>query len=124
MEKNNPCLTCGACCAYFRVSFYWVEADDATPGGVPVHLTRKISEHRRAMISAGGEGHRCISLEGVVGREVMCAIHPGRPSPCRDFEASWVNGVRNGRCDMARAFWGLRPLSPDDFGEDHHDANP
>ncbi|RBC12798.1 YkgJ family cysteine cluster protein, partial [Xanthomonas oryzae pv. oryzae] len=19
----HPCLTCGACCAYFRVSFHW-----------------------------------------------------------------------------------------------------
>ncbi|RBD09468.1 YkgJ family cysteine cluster protein, partial [Xanthomonas oryzae pv. oryzae] len=25
----HPCLTCGACCAYFRVSFHWSEADPA-----------------------------------------------------------------------------------------------
>ena len=23
----NPCITCGACCAYFRASFYWTEAE-------------------------------------------------------------------------------------------------
>ncbi|HCB0868544.1 TPA: YkgJ family cysteine cluster protein, partial [Klebsiella pneumoniae] len=23
MSEINPCMTCGACCAYFRVSFYW-----------------------------------------------------------------------------------------------------
>ncbi|MEA7465220.1 YkgJ family cysteine cluster protein, partial [Salmonella enterica subsp. enterica serovar Lubbock] len=23
MSVLNPCMTCGACCAYFRVSFYW-----------------------------------------------------------------------------------------------------
>ena len=23
----HPCLTCGACCAHFRVSFHWSEAD-------------------------------------------------------------------------------------------------
>ncbi|MDR8357619.1 YkgJ family cysteine cluster protein, partial [Acinetobacter baumannii] len=22
MSEINPCMTCGACCAYFRVSFY------------------------------------------------------------------------------------------------------
>ncbi|HAO2094658.1 TPA: YkgJ family cysteine cluster protein, partial [Escherichia coli] len=23
MNNPNPCMTCGACCAFFRVSFYW-----------------------------------------------------------------------------------------------------
>ncbi|MLR39642.1 YkgJ family cysteine cluster protein, partial [Salmonella enterica subsp. enterica] len=27
MSVLNPCMTCGACCAYFRVSFYWAEGD-------------------------------------------------------------------------------------------------
>ncbi|WP_142908916.1 CxxCxxCC domain-containing protein, partial [Klebsiella pneumoniae] len=27
MSNLNPCMTCGACCAFFRVSFYWAEAD-------------------------------------------------------------------------------------------------
>ncbi|EMK5322830.1 YkgJ family cysteine cluster protein, partial [Escherichia coli] len=26
MSNLNPCMTCGACCAFFRVSFYWAEA--------------------------------------------------------------------------------------------------
>ncbi|EFG2122847.1 YkgJ family cysteine cluster protein, partial [Escherichia coli] len=25
MNNPNPCMTCGACCAFFRVSFYWAE---------------------------------------------------------------------------------------------------
>ncbi|HBP8873638.1 TPA: YkgJ family cysteine cluster protein, partial [Escherichia coli] len=29
MNNPNPCMRCGACCAFFRVSFYWAEADDA-----------------------------------------------------------------------------------------------
>ena len=29
MSDLNPCMTCGACCIFFRVSFYWSEADDA-----------------------------------------------------------------------------------------------
>ncbi|ENO4720751.1 YkgJ family cysteine cluster protein, partial [Escherichia coli] len=42
MSNPNPCMTCGACCAFFRVSFYWAEADDAG-GNVPVSLTEQIS---------------------------------------------------------------------------------
>lgn len=26
-DELHPCLRCGACCAYFRVSFYWREAE-------------------------------------------------------------------------------------------------
>ena len=28
----NPCLSCGACCAFYRASFYWSEAAGVTPG--------------------------------------------------------------------------------------------
>ena len=30
MSNLNPCMTCGACCAFFRVSFYWAEANGET----------------------------------------------------------------------------------------------
>lgn len=42
MSVLNPCMTCGACCAYFRVSFYWAEGDDAS-GRVPASLTESIT---------------------------------------------------------------------------------
>lgn len=42
MSDINPCMTCGACCAYFRVSFYWAEASDGG-GTVPVHLTEPLT---------------------------------------------------------------------------------
>ncbi|EKJ0223351.1 YkgJ family cysteine cluster protein, partial [Escherichia coli] len=29
MSNPNPCMACGACCAFFRVSFYWAKVDDA-----------------------------------------------------------------------------------------------
>ncbi|HQK99172.1 MAG TPA: hypothetical protein PK090_00295 [Smithellaceae bacterium] len=48
-QNTNPCMSCGACCTVFRASFYWAEADDATPGGVPLALTRQITPHRLAM---------------------------------------------------------------------------
>ena len=93
MGKFNPCLACGACCANFRVSFYWGEANDATEGGVPVHLTEKLNDFRRVMLGTNRPEPRCIALKGEIGSEVNCAIYPQRTSTCRDFEASWVNGV-------------------------------
>ena len=47
----HPCLSCGACCAHFRASFYWAEADDQTPGGVPV-ATVAINNAKNAGILA------------------------------------------------------------------------
>ncbi len=39
-HPENPCINCGACCAYFRVSFYWAES---TEGGRqrPYGISRK-----------------------------------------------------------------------------------
>jgi len=111
----HPCLSCGACCAYFRASFYWAEADDATPGGVPVALTRKLNDHRRSMIGMDGTEPRCIALEGDIGRRVHCSIYEHRSSVCRAFEPSWESGRPNERCDKARAAWGLKPLTLEDW---------
>ena len=112
----NPCLSCGACCAIFRVSFYWAEADDVTPGGVPAELTEKMTPHRLMMKGTGGSTPRCVALEGEIGGPIGCSIHPRRPTPCRDFSASYSDGVtRHERCDQARAGHGLPPLTPADW---------
>jgi hypothetical protein len=115
MEKINPCLACGACCANFRVSFYWGEANDVAAGGVPVHLTAKLNDFRRVMLGTNRPAPRCIALKGEIGSAVSCAIYAQRSSPCREFEASWVMGVRNESCDRARTAWGLLPLRPDSW---------
>jgi Fe-S-cluster containining protein len=39
----DPCLTCGACCASFRVSFYWAESDEAAVDSVPAALTCQVA---------------------------------------------------------------------------------
>jgi Fe-S-cluster containining protein len=111
----HPCLRCGACCAHYRTSFYWAEADDATPGGVPVALTEVISPHLRAMRGTTQARPRCVALSGDIGTAVRCDIHPQRPSACRDYTPSYENGVANPRCDAARAAHGLAALTPDDW---------
>ncbi|MDH4321784.1 MAG: YkgJ family cysteine cluster protein [Desulfobulbaceae bacterium] len=115
MQTHNPCLLCGACCAYFRASFYWAETDDVTPGGVPVMLTEELQPWRRVMLGTNQPQPRCIALQGTIGSDVRCTIHPRRASVCRDFPASWEVGVHNERCDRARAAWGLAPLTPNSW---------
>lgn len=112
---RHPCLQCGACCAHFRVSFYWAEADDASQAGVPSALTRPVSRHLRAMLGTDQAQPRCIALKGEVGVSTQCDIYPLRSSTCRDFEASYEYGRPNPHCDSARTRWGLAPLAPQDW---------
>ena len=111
-QPRNPCLECGACCAFFRISFYWSEADPAAGGLTPPELTTKLTPQRTVMRGTERTPPRCVALEGEIGSCVRCTIHPLRPSPCREFETSWADGVRHERCDRARAAHGLPPLEP------------
>jgi hypothetical protein len=111
-QPRNPCLECGACCAFYRASFYWTEGDDAPGGTVPVALTEKMDSFRRMMIGTGGSTPRCVALIGTIGEGVRCSIYDVRAGVCRDFQPSWTDGVHNERCDRARAAWGLPPLEP------------
>lgn len=66
------------------------------------------------MRGTDGKFPRCIALEGSIGQSVRCSIYERRASPCRNFQASWVDGQHNERCDKARAAHGLLPLQPPD----------
>ncbi|STS90034.1 putative ferredoxin [Klebsiella variicola] len=81
MSEINPCMTCGACCAYFRVSFYWAEADDAG-GLVPSALTEPLTPFLRCMSGTNQRQSRCAALSGDIGDAVHCTIYENRPSPC------------------------------------------
>ena len=111
MADTNPCIACGACCACFRVSFYWGETTEAPEGIVPVALTAPISSpHRVAMLGTDQPNPRCIALQGELGKQVACSIYEHRPSPCREFQASGEYGELNRDCDKARSNYGLMPL--------------
>ena len=107
---RHPCLDCGACCASLRVSFYWGETQGDY--AVPEALTVKISPFRAAMRGTEHHPSRCDALLGDVGSPVRCTIYANRPSPCREFRASWENGKVDTRCDEVRAMHGLPPLTP------------
>jgi len=112
-SRSNPCLACGACCAFYRASFYYREADDCTAKGVPAELTEDLNQFRRVMKGTDQKSPRCVALRGEIGRRAHCGIYERRSSVCREFPASYADGVtREERCDKARALHGLAPLAP------------
>lgn len=111
----HPCLSCGACCAHFRVAFHWMESDACTPGGVPAALTRPLDSHRLCMRGTRTAPVRCIALDAEIGERSRCSIYAVRPAPCRQMRASWEDGRHSGQCDRARQAHGLAPLTPADW---------
>ncbi len=116
-NTNHPCQSCGACCASYRVSFYWREAE---PGDsehpVPPNYWQDAGERARILKGTDDKHHpKCIALKGRIGEFVTCEIYHNRPSPCRNFQASYETGAHVPRCDEARAKHGLKPLTKKDF---------
>lgn len=109
---SNPCQQCGACCAYFRVSFYWSEAEPFLGGNVPIELTEPLTPQRVVMRGTQCAPARCTALEGDIGKSVCCTIYPQRPSPCRELEPWGESGQPDEKCSRARAAHGLPPLGP------------
>ncbi|WPP01789.1 YkgJ family cysteine cluster protein [Pseudomonas sp. HR96] len=111
MSQAHPCLSCGACCAHFRVSFYWGEC--VSGGGlVPDERVVQVTPSRVAMLGTESRPSRCISLSGEVGKAVSCSMYAERSSTCREFEAAWEFGQPSESCDKARAAYGLAALEP------------
>lgn len=78
------CQRCGACCAHYRVSFYWAEANDAPGGHVPAELTQPLTPHLRCMQGTSSKTPRCVALQGDIGVNVGCGIYQQRPTVCRE----------------------------------------
>lgn len=77
------CTSCGACCATYRVCFYWAEADALA---IPEELVEPAGRLRLAMRRVEEPSPRCIALEGTVGVRAGCAIYEKRPQICRDVQ--------------------------------------
>lgn len=108
----HPCLTCGACCAHFRVGFHWSESDQHAADGVPSELTEILDGHRLVMKGTWARQPRCVALDAEIGVYSRCSIHPQRPSVCRDVPASWEFGIASAQCDKGRIAHGLPVLTP------------
>ncbi len=109
---THPCLSCGACCATYRVGLHWSETEPVLGGLVPLALTEPLRRHELAMRGTSQANPRCIALDAEIGRRSRCSIHPLRPSACREVSASWEHGQASAQCDRARILHGLPVLTP------------
>ena len=98
---SSPCTHCGACCATYRVSFYWGEAPQL---GLPGSLYEALSAWHACMRGTASAPMRCVAQAGGIGQSVACTVYAQRPSPCRELQAG------DDRCQRARARHGLAAL--------------
>lgn len=108
-NQVSPCLSCGACCSFFRVSFYWAEAGSAE-GQVPEILTHRVNDFYSCMKGTERHKGRCAALIGDIGSQVRCSIYQNRSSTCREFECHSDTLAGNPDCNRARAAHGLPSL--------------
>lgn len=100
---THPCLTCGACCASFRVDFSVYESE-IHGGRVPASLADEINDSICRMRGTDYAQPRCAALTGTVGEKAACGIYEWRPSPCREFAAG------SEACNRVRQRHGLPAL--------------
>jgi len=108
--SDNVCLSCGACCAAFRVSFDRMELDDEG-GAVPARLVDIENDYTCRMRGTDYLKPRCIALGGTVGVKVSCSIYSSRPGPCREFAPHAEHGIFPEACNRARSRHGLAALA-------------
>ena len=99
--SHNPCRQCGACCATFRVSFYWAEAEVLK---LPDNLIENLGPTYSCMAGTNSCAPRCQALAGEIGKEVECTVYAQRPSPCIELQPG------DDKCSRARERHGLPPL--------------
>ncbi len=93
-EPVFDCQRCGACCAVYRVSFYWAEADDAPGGTVPAEMTEAVGPLHRCMRGTAVSPVRCVALQGRVGESVGCSIYAQRSSLDLSRVTYWMTLAR------------------------------
>lgn len=110
-NSENPCVSCGACCARFRVSFYCGELTGDSGGRVPAELAARVNDVLACMRGTELGNGRCVALDGELGRPgISCRIYARRPTTCREFANWFADGTPNPDCQRARAEFGLAPL--------------
>lgn len=110
-EVEALCQSCGACCATFRVSFYWAETTLHPFGTVPEHMTEQLTPSRSCMKGTSSNNPRCCALEGNIGEQVSCNIYTARSQTCREYDVFSPDGTLNPRCNPAREKHGLPALN-------------
>lgn len=99
----HPCLSCGACCASFRVDFSVYESEEHG-GRVPRGLIEEVNDYTCRLRGTDYARPRCAALTGTVGEKAACGIYEWRPSPCREFAAG------SDACNRVRVRHGMSTL--------------
>ena len=110
---DHPCVGCGACCKFFRVSFYHGELDTQPGGCVPAELTTQVTPFRACMQGTEAGNAPCVALDG----DGRCGIYERRPSVCREFPALMEDGSLNPECIRLKTLFGLMPGTQPDMSE-------
>ena len=97
-SDSDICMSCGACCAAFRVSFYWGEGESL---GIPEDMTVKVNDFYTCMKGTEKKPVKCVALAGEVGQSVACQIYDKRSSTCQSVQ------VGDEQCNKARQYHGL-----------------
>jgi Fe-S-cluster containining protein len=97
-ELDNPCLACGACCAYSENWPRFSTEDDAALDLIPKELVNARGSGMRC------EGDRCAALKGEIGEATACTIYPIRPDVCHACQPG------DAECALARGKYGLPAL--------------
>lgn len=101
-DNSSICTQCGACCASYRVSFYWAEAEAKQ---IPTELTQQVNSFFSCMKGTNQLQPRCIALCGAVGEGVSCNIYAQRLETCKEVIAG------DEKCNAARLKHGLTVLN-------------
>src|SRR5690349_10119979 len=75
-QGDDVCQRCGACCAYFRVSFYWAEAMERR---LPDSAVEQVTPLLACMAGSNQPQPRCHALSGEIGQWVSCQLYEQRP---------------------------------------------
>ena len=110
VATQDACLSCGACCAYFRVSFYWAE-------GIPMpeQYTEPLTAVYSCMQGTNQAQPYCVALEGKIGEQVSCAIYTVRSSSCKEVQ------IADEQCNKARRAYNMIPFIPIETAEPIND---
>jgi len=96
----DACMSCGACCTYFRVSFYWAEAEP-----MPENMVESLTPVYSCMKGTNQANPRCVALQGEVGQQVSCSIYEARSSSCKEVQ------IADSQCNKARLAHNMIPLT-------------
>lgn len=99
LPTQDACLSCGACCAYFRVSFYWAEGLN-----MPEHYTEPVTPVYSCMAGTNQKNPRCVALVGTLGEAVSCGMYEQRSSSCKEVQ------IADAQCNKARIAHNMIPF--------------